>query len=346
MNDAYFCPVLSHVRRRPHEALSLGGTGLWFSHAIRHRRDAPPEYCVAGDLPLQWQERLTAPRAPVAGLDMGRTHLMGIVNVTPDSFSDGGRHDTPDRAVAHAKAMHAAGASLLDIGGESTRPGAQTVPEDEEIRRTAPVIERLSEVVDAAVISIDTRKAAVARAAVAAGAGLVNDVSGLTYDPDLAPYCAGRGLPVCIMHAQGDPETMQANPSYDNVLLDVYDFLETQVAKLEDLGLPRSQIIVDPGIGFGKTVAHNLTLLNGLALFHGLGCPLLVGASRKRFIGTISGVEDAPARVHGSVSVALSAMAQGAQILRVHDVAETAQAAALWQAISFEDPGGTLPDRT
>ncbi|MCB1334965.1 MAG: dihydropteroate synthase, partial [Roseivivax sp.] len=181
---------------------------------------------------------------------------------------------------------------------------------------------------------IDTRKAAVAAAALEAGAALVNDVSGFTHDTELAPLCAARGVPVCVMHAQGDPATMQADPRYDDVLLDVYDFLEAQVAGLERLGLARGRILVDPGIGFGKTQAHNLALLNRLSLFHSLGCPILLGVSRKRFIGTISGVAEADRRVMGSVAVALHGVSQGVQLLRVHDVAETAQALALWQAVT------------
>ena len=181
-------------------------------------------------------------------------------------------------------------------------------------------------------LSIDTRKAAVGEAALTAGASLLNDVSGLTHDAAMAPLAARTGAPICIMHAQGDPKTMQKNPHYDDVLLDVYDALEAQIAVAEASGVTRNQIIVDPGIGFGKTMEHNLTLLKGLALLHGLGCPVLLGASRKRFIGTISGVEAAPARVAGSLAVALAGVAQGAQILRIHDVDETRQALALWQA--------------
>ena len=167
----------------------------------------------------------------------------------------------------------------------------------------------------------------------AAGASLVNDVSGFTFDPALAPYCAEAGLPVCVMHAQGDPGTMQDNPTYDDVLLDVYDFLAARVAALEEMGIPRARIIVDPGIGFGKTEAHNLRLLRGLSLFHGLGCPVLLGASRKGFIGRITGVAVAAERVSGSVAVAQHAVAQGVQIVRVHDVAATRQALSVWEAL-------------
>jgi len=226
-------------------------------------------------------------------------------------------------------------AGIIDIGGESTRPGAALVPDSEEIDRTVPVIAGLRRQTDVA-LSIDTRKAAVARAAIKAGAGLINDVSGFTYDPALASLAAQSGLPVCVMHAQGDPATMQQAPHYDNVLLDVYDFLETQVTALERAGIARDQVVVDPGIGFGKTTAHNLALLRNIALFHGLGCAILLGASRKRFIGEVGNAPPADARAPGSIAVGLAALGQGVQILRVHDVAETAQAIRLWQAVQNE----------
>ena len=231
--------------------------------------------------------------------------------------------------------MVADGASLLDIGGESTRPGAAEVPVADEIARTEPVIAALR---GAGVpLSIDTRKAAVAQAALAAGAGIVNDVSALTFDAGLAAVVAAAEVPLVLMHARGTPATMQNDPVYDDVLLDVYDWLEGRIAAAEAAGIARGRIVVDPGIGFGKTAAHNLALIRGLALFHGLGCPVLLGASRKRFIGTISGEDRADRRVAGSLAVALAGAAQGAQLLRVHDVAETRGALALWRAIELGD---------
>ena len=308
-------------------AYPLAGGWLRFSRVERLSRTAPPEILPAEAAPSDLLARLTAPRRDICGISMAHPSLMGIVNATPDSFSDGGAYD----GIAQARLLAGAGADMLDIGGESTRPGAAEVSVAEEIARILPVIGALR---DRIPVSVDTRKAGVARAAVAAGAGLVNDVSGFTHDTELAPLCAARGVPVCVMHAQGDPATMQADPRYDDVLLDVYDFLEAQVAGLERLGLARGRILVDPGIGFGKTQAHNLALLNRLSLFHSLGCPILLGVSRKRFIGTISGVAEADRRVMGSVAVALHGVSQGVQLLRVHDVAETAQALALWQAVT------------
>lgn len=331
--SAYYRPIVRFDGPRPDHALPLAGGEGWFTETVCYRRDAAPVALPAADLPDSWRLRLTAPRAPVAGLVFDRARIMGILNVTPDSFSDGGRHQTATHALGQAHAMVAAGVDIIDVGGESTRPGAQPVPREAEIARIEPVITAVTREI-AKPISIDTRKSAVAEAAVNAGATLINDVSGFTYDPMLARYARDHGLPVCVMHARGDPETMQADPRYDDVLLDVYDFLFAQVAMLEDMGIPRSRIIVDPGIGFGKRIEHNLALLQNVALFHGLGCALLVGASRKGFIGKITGANPAAARIAGSVACAQAVVAQGVQIVRVHDVAETAQALAMAQAIS------------
>ena len=215
-------------------------------------------------------------------------------------------------------------------GGESTRPGARTVDPTDETLRVVPVIAGLRGA--GALISVDTRKADVARAAVAAGAGLINDVSGFTYDTALAPYAAQTGLPVCVMHTLGDPATMQRDPQYQDVLLDIYDFLRDRITALEAQGIARDAIIADPGIGFGKTLDHNLTVLARLSLFHGLGVPILLGASRKRFIGTLGNAPAAESRAPGSIGVALAGLAHGVQMLRVHDVADTIQAIALWRA--------------
>lgn len=296
-------------------------------------RDAP---APVSDLRPEDIDRLTSVRADLCGLPLDRPRIMGILNVTPDSFSDGGRHDRLDLAVAHAAAMVKGGADILDIGGESTRPGAAEVPVEEEIRRTAPVIAALRTAGITLPISIDTRKARVAEAALDAGADIVNDVSALTFDQDLAGLVAEREVPVCLMHAKGDPETMQNDPRYDDVLAEVLEGLTRRVAVAEGQGIARNRIIVDPGIGFGKTLSHNLDLLRGLSAFHDLGLPVLLGASRKRFVGTIGGAEVAGDRMPGSVSVALWGAAQGAQILRVHDVDETAQALRLWLAMAGE----------
>nr|WP_217353216.1 dihydropteroate synthase [Ruegeria atlantica] len=324
--------MVQHGSVRPDGAVSLAGQELWFTHAERMSRTDAPTIVTARDIPADALNRLTRPRAEIAGVAMDRPQIMGILNATPDSFSDGGVHNSVETAVYAAEQMVEHGASILDIGGESTRPGATYVPEDQEIARTQPLIEAIRAKTNA-LISIDTRKASVARAAWTTGAGLINDVSGFTFDPQLAPFCAEVNAPVCVMHMQGDPTVMQDDPQYDDVSLDVYDFLEGQVEKLEQIGLGRDQILVDPGIGFGKTQAHNLTLLKNLSLFHGLGCPILLGVSRKGFIGQIGQEPRKDARAPGSIAVALAGLSQGMQIVRVHDVAQTAQALRLWAAV-------------
>lgn len=331
----YYRPIAMTDAARPPQALTLAGGWCWFSQVEILQRGRPARLAPLAEVPDTVLARLTAPRQALAGLAMDRPQIMGILNVTPDSFSDGGRFLDPAAALAQAQAMVADGAALLDIGGESTRPGAAEVPVADEIARTEPVIAALR---GAGVpLSIDTRKAAVAQTALAAGAGIVNDVSALTFDAGLAAVVAAAEVPLVLMHARGTPATMQNDPVYDDVLLDVYDWLEGRIAAAGAAGIPRSRIVVDPGIGFGKTAAHNLALIRGLALFHGLGCPLLLGASRKRFIGTISGEDRADRRVAGSLAVALAGAAQGAQLLRVHDVAETRGALALWRAIELGD---------
>ena len=334
---SYYRPIPMADAARPPEALPLAGGWLWFDRVEHLRRGAAPEVIAAADLPPAVLARITAPRAPLAGLTLDRPRLKGILNVTPDSFSDGGRYLAPDAAQAQAAALLAAGAEILDVGGESTRPGAVEVSEAEEIARTAPVIAALRAGGLGAAISIDTRKAAVARAALRAGADIVNDVSAFAYDPGLADVVAQSGAPLCLMHAQGSPQDMQRDPRYDDVLLDVYDFLDDHLAWAEARGIARTRVMVDPGIGFGKTLAHNLALIRGLSLFHSLGCPILLGVSRKKFIGTLAAEPDPARRAPGSVAVALAGVAQGAQVLRVHDVWETRQALTLWQAATLGD---------
>ncbi len=330
-------PIPESGRPRPPGALPLAGGPLWFDRVAEHRRDAPPRLLAAADLPPEALAALIAPRAPLCGLALDRPRIMGILNTTPDSFSDGGLHASLPAALAAARAMAEAGADILDIGGESTRPGAEPVPLAEEIARTVPVIAALRAEGFALPISIDTRNAAVAAAALDAGADLFNDVSALRHDAASAGLAAARSVPVCLMHALGAPKTMQDAPAYDDVLLDVLDMLDARVAAAEAAGIPRSRLLVDPGIGFGKTVAHNLALIRGLSAFHGLGCALLFGASRKRFIGTLGAAPEARDRAPGSIAVALEALRQGAQVIRVHDVRETRQAVALWRALNGDE---------
>ncbi len=276
--------------------------------------------------------RLSAPRQPWAGFALDRPLVMGVLNVTPDSFSDGGRWFDAERAVAHGRALVAAGADLIDVGGESTRPGAAELPPGEEIRRVEPVVRALAE--DGAVVSIDTRHKAVMERALAAGARIVNDVSALTHDPDSLALVTRRQAPVVLMHMRGEPPTMQREPVYDSPLVEVLEYLDARIAACIAAGIPRERIVVDPGIGFGKLVRHNLELIAGIGAFHALGCAVMLGVSRKSMIARLSHSEPPEARLPGSLAAALFAVQQGVQILRVHDVAETCQALALWGAIT------------
>jgi dihydropteroate synthase len=281
-----------------------------------------------------WQA-LTANRAALQlgerTVRLDQPQVMGVLNVTPDSFSDGGRFADTATAAAAGADMAAEGAAIVDVGGESTRPGAKPVWEGDEAERVVPVIRQLAG--GGAAVSIDTRKAEVMTASLGVGARLVNDVSALTYDPRSADVVAAAGVPVVLMHHQGDPATMQDSPRYEDVLVEVYLWLEERIAAAEAAGIARSNILIDPGFGFGKSVAHNLELMNGLALFHGLGCPIVVGASRKRTIGALSGEAPADKRLGGSIAFALKAAEQGAQIVRVHDVFETVQALKIWRGL-------------
>ena len=305
-------------RRESAELLPVDGIEARFDDAMASQWAA----LTAGRPPLQLGERT---------IRLDQPQVMGIVNATPDSFSDGGSYATPADAAAAGADMAGEGAAILDVGGESTRPGAKLVWAGDEIERVLPIIQQLA--AGGAAVSIDTRKADVMTAAVAAGARMVNDVSALTFDQQSAEVVAASGVPIVLMHHQGDPQSMQDNPRYDDVLIEVYLWLEERVAAAVAAGIDRSKILVDPGFGFGKTVAHNLELMNGLALLHGLGCPVVVGASRKRTIGALSGEVPADRRLAGSIAFALKAAEQGAQLLRVHDVFETMQAIKVWRGL-------------
>ena len=279
--------------------------------------------------------RIIAPRAPLVigerTIRLDQPQVMGIINATPDSFSDGGAYADASAAAEAGAVMAGEGAAIIDVGGESTRPGATTVWEGDEIERVLPVVQQLA--AGETAVSIDTRKSGVMSAALGAGAGLVNDVSALTWDPEAAGVVAAAGVPVVLMHHQGDPQSMQDAPRYDDALVEVFLWLEERIAAAEEAGIARGKILVDPGIGFGKSVAHNLELLNGLALLHGLGCAIVVGASRKRMIGALANEAPAGARLPGSLALALKAVDQGAQIVRVHDVPETVQALKVWRGL-------------
>ena len=314
-------------------ALPLAGGPLAFAAVEAIARDGTSRFLTIGEAQDEVEElqRIAAPRADWAGFKLGCPLIVGVLNVTPDSFSDGGAFLDPARAVAHGEAMIEAGADIVDIGGESTRPGATPVAVDEELRRIVPVVGELARRV---AVSVDTRHARVMREAVALGARIVNDVSALTHDPKSMSFAARSGAGLVLMHMRGEPETMQRAPRYDNVALDVLEYLEARIAACEAAGIPRSRILVDPGIGFGKgPIEHNLPLIRRLALLHATGCGILVGLSRKTFIGLLGRNKAPQDRLAGSIAGALWAASHGVQALRVHDVAETRQALAVRGAI-------------
>lgn len=335
--SAYFRPIVQTGPARPEDAVSLAGGWAWFREIEVMERGRPPRVMPANDLPEPIRAALVAPRAAFAGLALDRPCLMGILNVTPDSFSDGGQHAGADAATAHAARLVEEGASIVDIGGESTRPGAAELDQSEEIERVAPVVAAVAALHPNAAVSLDTRKSAVARAGLDAGARIVNDVSGLRHDPELANVVAEAGAYLVLMHSIGTPETMQAlaADAYEDVLLDVYDALEAAVSQAEAAGVPRQRIAVDPGIGFGKTDHANLALLSRVSLFHALGCPVLVGVSRKGLVGRLTGEAEAARRGPGSAGIGLWAISQGVQILRIHDMEMHRQALAGWRACAM-----------
>jgi len=323
----YYRPILSEGAKEM-GGLPLAGGPFSFARAEVLTRAGSEGFVDAADVPLDWLERLTRPRPLLARFTQPLPLVMGILNITPDSFSDGGRHDAPDAAIAAARAMHAAGAALIDVGAESTRPGAPELPVADELARLAPLWAGLAGLP----VSIDTRKAPVMAAALDQGAMIVNDVSALGHDPAAMALVAARGCPVILMHHQGTPETMQIAPHYDNALLEVFDWLERRIAAAVAGGFEPDAIIADPGIGFGKGLSHNLALLQGLTLLHGLGVPILLGASRKSLISKLVGEVPVEQRLPGSLALALAGAEAGVQLLRVHDVPETVQALTLWRA--------------
>jgi dihydropteroate synthase len=341
VEDPRLTCILSDPQRRPGGA-ALSGTraGIESLARLAERQgldglsraldaalasDVPPEPTVLGTRTFRWGER---------------THLMGVVNVTPDSFSDGGRYLNREAAVEHARRLVEAGADILDVGGESTRPGAGAVPAEGELERVLPVIEALRDVTEVP-ISIDTRKASVAREALRLGAMLVNDISGLGHDPAMVEVVAELGAALALMHIRGTPETMQVDPRYEDVVAEVIDGLGTGIERAVAAGVRRERIWVDPGIGFGKTVGHNLFLLRHLAELRVLGVPVLVGTSRKGFVGAVAGGRPPEHRLAGTLaSLAAVAVLHGADIVRVHDVAEARDALAVADAIAHAREGG------
>lgn len=319
----------------------LAGGMQWFAayeviEGAARRTISVADVATLGDRALAIHAAITAsrPQLQLGGrtLRLDQPLVAGILNVTPDSFSDGGQHaDDPAAAAAAGVDMAVAGAALIDLGGESTRPGAAQVWEGDEIARVVPVIERLAR--SGTPVSIDTRKAAVMEAALAAGAHVVNDVSALLWDDRALAVVAAARCPVVLMHSPDPKQGGHARTGYRDVLTEVFDWLEARIAAVVAAGVDRSRIVVDPGIGFGKSLAENLALINGIAIFHGLGCPIMLGASRKRMIGALDNESPVAARLGGSLALALKGAEAGVQILRVHDVAASVQALKVWRGL-------------
>lgn len=328
------------------EAIRLAGGMVYASRfalitrrdgeVVARRRLSVPDMRDLPDAVQDQWDGLRRMHAPIQcgsrTIRLDQPQVMGILNVTPDSFSDGGQFlDDPDVANPHAAAMLEGGAAIIDVGGKSTRPGAAAVWEGDELKRVIPAIERLA--ASGAAISVDTRRPAVMEAALGAGAHIINDVSGLRHDPRSLEFAARAGVPVVLMHAPGEGDDLHSGGNYRDVALDVFDWLQARRDAAIAAGIAREKILLDPGIGFGKSLADNLTLINALPMFHALGQPLLVGASRKRMIGALSNEAPAHKRLGGSLALAVKAMEAGVQILRVHDVPETVQAVHVWRGL-------------
>ena len=352
--DFYLRPTGFIESPQQHDGASarLAGGMLWFTQievidktgaaTTRELVDLRGWDSFVGGMPTDKQSRcnllygrMTSPRALLTmgerTIRLDQPQVMGIINMTPDSFSDGGKNPDIEAAASAAIAMSSAGAAIIDVGGESTRPGAPLVWEGDEIKRVEPLIQRLASAGTA--VSIDTRKAAVMQAAIAAGVGMINDISALLFDDRGVEVAKAKGVPVVLMHAPSQSSDPHKGGDYGDVVTDVFDWLEARVDAVEAAGIPREKILVDPGIGFGKSLAENLSIINNLAIYHGLGCAILFGASRKRMIGALSNEAPVEARLGGSVFLAMKAVEQGAHILRVHDVLETVQAVQVWRGL-------------
>ena len=270
--------------------------------------------------------KITSKRNNIFNLNFKNPILMGVLNVTPDSFSDGGKYNTTFRALDHVKNMIDFGAHIIDVGGESTRPGAKSVSDQDEIVRVSETIQSIKKKYPNQLISLDTRKSKVMQHGISIGVDMLNDVSALDFDQLSCQVVKDSGKPIILNHSQGIPENMQNNPTYDNVLLDIFDYFENKIKFLKDNGIKDEQIIIDPGIGFGKTLEHNLEIISKISIFHSLGYPIMVGPSRKSFIGKIMGEKDNPQRLGGTIASVLYSYLQGIQLFRVHDIQETNEA--------------------
>ncbi len=329
----YFFPELLRTISGLKPSFFLGGTKVGFDSFKIVERGKKSETIPAREAPKEILEAFIRPRPSVLGLDFSKVNIMGVLNVTPDSFYDGKEDFKEVDFVKKGLDLINGGLDILDVGGESTRPGAKEIPVHLEKQRVSNVIRDIKKTFPKIIISIDTRKSEVAKAALKAGASIINDVSGLTFDSEILSIASEFESVICIMHSKGLPENMQNQPSYENILLDIYDFLEEKLNLAKKAGISEKRIIVDPGIGFGKSLSHNKVLIKNLSLFHGLGCPVMVGLSRKSFIGEIVGELEPSKRLGGSLAALLTTVSRGAHLVRVHDVNETKQAIEVWNAL-------------
>lgn len=335
MNKKYFKPLIRSENPKPKNAYYFAGQRLWFDQFEVLDRGTQSLLVPADNVPKLILENLLSQRQEICGLEFDNPKIMGIINVTPDSFSDGGKLMDVSEAYCHAAEVIKVGAHILDIGGESTRPGASYISSKIECDRVLPLIKKIRKHYSNIPISIDTRKADVASAALCTGAQLFNDVSALRYDPDSIGIAARLAEGICLMHTAGDSHFLHQQNLEGDIVLDIYDFLESQRDRAICHGIPKEKIILDPGIGFGKNKFENIRILKNIGIYHSLGCPLLVGLSRKRFIGEITGVQEASERKIGSVVLGYEMFRQGVQILRVHDIEETKQALDIFNSLVY-----------
>ena len=330
----YYRPLIQIGKNRSLQAFELSQTPYWFDHLQVFQRDAASYVTAARSVPTEIIKKICKARKNPLLFRFSSPIIMGVLNLTPDSFSDGGKHSRTETAVHSATSMVKSGARIIDIGAESTRPGSDPVDPKTELRRLKPILKEIRNLNLKCIWSVDTRKSLVMERAIKFGVTFINDISALSYDKDSVKLLAKHNALICLMHGGENPKTMQHEAHYDNVLLDVYDFLDERVKYAEKLGIKKSNIIVDPGIGFKKTMAQNLILIKNASLFHSLGCPVLFGVSRKGFLGHLTNVKEPDKRVVGSVAAALDLIGQGVHVVRVHDVEETKQAVAIWKAIN------------
>jgi dihydropteroate synthase len=329
----YYRPIIQNDKSQPEKCVHLGNQNQWFDRVEVLERGNKPYIIPANCIPESVKHRLTCVRRNFLFETFRKPLIMGIVNITPDSFSDAGQYLDVEAANKFTQEMIASGIDIIDIGGESTRPGANEITPKMEIDRIEPVIKAIKRTNPDCVISVDTRKAMVMRRVIELGVDFINDVSALNFDEESINLIAEKNVIICLMHGGLNPKVMQENIAYDNVVLDVYDYLEENINIAISKGIRRENIVLDPGIGFAKNVEHNVSIIKNASLFHSLGCPILFGVSRKKFIGHYGNQANPMRRVPGSIAVALELVRQGVQIIRVHDALDTRQALALWDVI-------------